>query len=71
VITDSAYFFSSKRLTLAREPLSLEEKYRILESLYDEARELGNFGTHDILLGLEGDVHLAAALNANVSNSPR
>ena len=60
-----------KARSLAAQPLSLEEKYRILEGLYLEARRLGSFGERDMLLGLEDDVRLAAALNANVSSPPR
>jgi hypothetical protein len=71
VITDPSYFSSFERLSLAGKNLSLEEKYRILESLYDEARQLGSFGKNDLLLGLEDDVRLAAALNANVPGSPQ
>ena len=70
MITDPSHFSSFKRLTLANESFSLEEKYRILESLYDEARKLGSFGKNDLLLGLEDDIRLAAVLNANVSSSP-
>ena len=71
MISDPSYFTSFKRLDLASETLSLEEKYRILESLYAEARTVGSFGAHDLLLGLEHDIRLAAALNANVSSAPR
>jgi len=71
MITDLEHFSSFKRLTLAKEHLSLEQKYRILESLYDEARKLGSFGEHDMLLGLDDDIRLAAALNANVPSAPR
>jgi hypothetical protein len=56
---------------MADEGLNLEAKYRILESLYQEARHLGSFSERDILLGLEDDVRLAAVLNANSSSSPR
>ncbi|MEW6511070.1 MAG: hypothetical protein AB1428_08955 [Bacteroidota bacterium] len=43
----------------------------ILEALLEEARQLGRFGEDDLLFGLEDDVRLAAALNANVSSPPR
>jgi hypothetical protein len=70
MITDPSYS-DFKRSSLAKDKLSLEEKYEILDSLYNEARELGRFGDHDMLLGLEDDIRLAAALNANGSNPPR
>jgi hypothetical protein len=71
VITDPAYFSSFKELDPSKDHLSLEQKYRILGSLYDEARMLGCFREHDILLGIEADIQLAAALNAHVSRTPR
>jgi len=71
MITDPAAYASFKARSLAEEVLDLDEKYRILEALYHEARQLGHFGQHDLLLGLEDDVRLAAALNANVSEASR
>ena len=70
MISDPSYS-NFKRSSLAKDKLSLEEKFKILESLYKEARALGHFGEHDILSGLEDDIRLAAALNANVSDPPR
>ncbi|MBP1657682.1 MAG: hypothetical protein H6Q31_2283 [Bacteroidetes bacterium] len=71
MITDTAAYTSFKRRSLADRDLGLEEKYRILEALYHEARRLGWFTAQDLSLGLEHDVRLAAALNANVSEPPR
>jgi hypothetical protein len=71
VITDPAYYASFKARSLAAQDLTLNEKYHILEALYREARQLGSFGERDLLVGLEDDVRLAAALNANVSVPPR
>jgi hypothetical protein len=71
VITNAPYYNAFKVRSLAEQPLSVDEKYRFLEALYEEARRLGRFGPHDLLLGLEDSIRLAAALNANVSNPPR
>jgi hypothetical protein len=71
MITNASFYASHKARALAEEKLTLEEKYTILEALYQEARSLGCFGKSDLLLGLQDDVRLAAALNANVSNPPR
>jgi hypothetical protein len=60
-----------KARSLAEQNLDLDARFRILEALYQEARHLGWFGEHDLLLGLDDDVRLAAALNANVSDPPR
>ncbi len=70
VIKDPSYYTAFKRASLAKEDTPLEEKFRILDAMYEEARELGHFGQNDLLLGLEDDLRLAAALNANVSNPP-
>ena len=69
MIKNPLIYSSFKRLSRGGESLSLEAKYRILESLFDEARHVGRFGAHDLLLGLEDAVRLAAALNANVSRA--
>ena len=61
---------SFKARSLAEQDLSLTEKYAILEALYEEARRLGHFGEGDLLLGLDDDIRLAAALNTNVSTAP-
>ena len=71
VIINPAYYASFKARSLAAQNLTLNEKYHILEALYREARQLGSFGERDLLLGLEDDIRLAAALNANVSSPPR
>jgi hypothetical protein len=70
MITNLAYYSSFKARSLAQEDLSLDQKYRILEGLYQEARELGSFSEDGLLLGLQDDIDLAAALNANVSSPP-
>ncbi len=71
MIKNSTIYNAFKARAMREEILALEDKYRILEALYKEARQLGSFGTNDQLLGLDNDVRLAAALNANVSNPPR
>lgn len=71
MITDPTAYASFKSRSLADQVLDLDEKYRILDALYQEARSLGSFGKRDLLLGLEDDVRLAACLNANVSDASR
>jgi hypothetical protein len=71
MIKDTEYYSRFKTGALASGVLNLAQKYAVLESLYDEARELGRFGTDDILLGLEDDIRLAAALNATLSSASR
>jgi len=71
MIKDPQYHSRIKARLLASDPLDLAQKYAILESLYNEACELGKFGPDDLLLGLEDDIRLAAALNANPPNTSR
>jgi hypothetical protein len=71
MIKDPQYHSRIKARLLASDTLDLAQKYAILESLYNEARELGMFSKDDLLLGLEDDIRLAAALNATLSNTPR
>jgi hypothetical protein len=71
MITDPSAYASYKRRFMADQVLDLDERYGILEALYQEARLLGGFTERDLMLGLEDDVRLATALSANVSNPPR
>jgi hypothetical protein len=71
MITNPTLYATAKARALAEEPLTLEDKYRILEALYQEARRLGHFREADLLVGLDDVIRLAAALNANVSRPPR
>lgn len=50
-----------------KEPLTLDQKFTLLESLYKQARQLGHFTEQDLLDGLDDDVELARKLNINVS----
>jgi hypothetical protein len=45
------------------EHLDLDEKYRILDALYEEARMLGVLPPKDPLEGIEDKIRLARALN--------
>jgi hypothetical protein len=49
VITNPSYYASIKARARAAQQLSVEEKCKILEALYLEARQLGGFGKHDML----------------------
>jgi len=69
MITDPEYYSQFKSLSLASDQLDLTAKYAILESLYVEARQLGKFGKEDLLLGLEDNIRLAAALNGTLPRS--
>lgn len=71
MIKDQEYYDRQKRTWLSEQHLSLEEKFGILNALYEEARLFGHFNESDMLLGLDDTVHLAAMLNANVSTPSR
>lgn len=71
MVTNPEAYASFKRYSRSDRAPDLDASYRILESLYQEARRLGSLTDRDLLLGLDTDVRLAAALNANVSAAPR
>jgi hypothetical protein len=71
VITNPVFYNSHKRRALAAQALSLEDRYKILEGLYREARQLGRFNEQDFTAGLDDVVRLASLLNSNVSDAPR
>jgi hypothetical protein len=52
-------------------PLTLEQKFEILESMYLLARQFGHFTPGTLLDGIEQDIELARILNANVSVAAR
>ncbi|MDP1676658.1 MAG: hypothetical protein Q8L88_07295 [Bacteroidota bacterium] len=52
----------------AKDTLTLDQKFAILNSLYEQARHLGHFTDNDLLDGLDGDIELARKLNLNVPN---
>jgi hypothetical protein len=71
MVNDAKYFEGEKRTWLTNQYLSLEEKFGTLDALYDEARLFAPVDKADLPVGLEDDVHLAAMLNANVSDPSR
>ncbi len=71
MIKDVRYFDREKRAWLAKRQLSLDEKYKILNALCEEARLFGHFNEKDLLAGLDDDIRLAALLNSNVSDPAR
>jgi len=54
-----------------KQPLTLSQKFTLLNSLYNQARLLGHFTDKDLLDGLEDDIELARKLNLNVPNTSR
>lgn len=53
------------------EVLTLNEKYALLDGMYDLARHLGHFSSEHALDGIEQKIQLAKALNSIVSRTPR
>lgn len=52
-------------------PLTLEQKYALLESMYQLGKQFGHFTPARLMEGMEVDIAMAKALNANLSNPPR
>ncbi len=71
MITNPEKYTEFDAKSRAADHLSLEMKYRILDSLYEEARRFGHFTEKDLLSGLEDDIRLAAILNTDVSGTSR
>jgi hypothetical protein len=71
MITNPERLAAFEAASRAKDKLSLDQKYAILEALYQEARSMGHFTQEDILEGIEVDIRIAAALNANVPIPPR
>jgi len=51
--------------------LTLEQKYALLDGMYDLAARLGHFTPERALEGIDGTIQLAKALNSLVSRTPR
>lgn len=71
MITDLPYYTKTLGKSVAEEHLPIEQRLKIVDALYEEAQILGHFGAHDLLLGLEDVVRLAAFLKKNVSTPSR
>ena len=55
---------------LRRENLTLEQRFAILDGLYEMARLFGHFSVEGVLDGIEDDIELAKSLNTNVPIPP-
>ena len=51
--------------------LTLEEKYALLDGMYEFAVRLGHFTSERALEGIDDSIRLAKALNSLVSTTPR
>jgi len=56
---------------LRNEKLSVQQRFAILEGLYQLAVKAGHFRPEQILDGIENDIALAKALNTDVRIPPR
>lgn len=52
-----------ERKEMASEHLTIEQKFHILDALYDEAMSLGAFPLKDPLEGLDIDIKIAKVVN--------
>ncbi len=71
MITDHKEMEKFEKEFSMKDPLTLNQKFNILNSLYDQARQLGHFTDNDLLDGLDDDIELARKLNLNVPDSSR
>ena len=56
---------------LRKENLSVQQRFAILDGLYELAVRFGHFKQEDIMEGIENDIWLAKALNTEVTAPPR
>jgi hypothetical protein len=56
---------------LREENLSVQQRFAILDGLYELAVLFGHFKQEDIMEGIENDIWLAKALNTDVRIPPR
>ncbi|RLF74624.1 hypothetical protein DRN39_08435 [Thermococci archaeon] len=64
MIKDQKLWDQFERELLKKEELSLEQKYRILNSMLREALNLGILPLEDPLEGIEVDIKIARIVNA-------
>lgn len=63
MIRDARLFEEWESKWLAEHPLDLEAKLRLLDGMYELARQMGAFPPKDPLEGIDVDIRLARALN--------
>ncbi len=51
-------------------PLTLDQKFELLESMYQMAKLFGHFTFERLLDGIEHDIELTRILNANITVAP-
>jgi hypothetical protein len=69
MIKDVKAWEAWEREYLKKEVLTLEQKYRLLDALYEEARDLGIFPLKNPMEGFEVDIRVARILNQNVQKT--
>lgn len=47
-------------------PLTISQKFKILDGLFEEAKHLGHFDPRSISEGIEEDIKIARIMNENV-----
>lgn len=47
-------------------PLTIDQRFKILDGLYEEAKSLGHFNPQNISQGMEDDIKLARIMNEHV-----
>jgi hypothetical protein len=47
-------------------PLTIDQRLKILDGLYEEAKNLGHFDSRNISQGIEDDIKIARIMNENV-----
>lgn len=70
MILDIDYWNNWEREFQRREPVNVEENFRLMDSMYHEALELGTLPILDPLEGLERAILYAKAINVPTPSRP-
>ena len=63
MIRDIQYWNRWEEEFQRQEPVNVEQNFRVMDAMYEEARQLGVFPLSDPLEGLETDILYAKAIN--------
>ena len=70
MIRDIQYWNRWEEELLRKEPVHVEKNFRVMDAMYEEARQLGLFPPLDPLEGLEIDILYAKAINVPIPSRP-
>ncbi len=70
MIKDIEYWNRWEEDLQRNEPVDIDQNFRLMDAMLQEARQLGVFPPSDPLEGLEVDILYAKAINASIPSRP-